>query len=189
MTDFQKGQTVTFAEYHTASRATGYGDSKTFQRGDTAVVTAVRKSTMTVKMDNPNYGQPLGRSYFGEKDTAKTISYNVPRSCLNAPNGEAWVEAEKPKTRKIGETPEGMIAADDPRIAHIWEDAGKLATRFGYCTNYDQIVEKLGAPGRERDIYISVEHNGLTVTATVKARSEKDAKRIVLEKLATPVKA
>ena len=187
MTDFQKGQTVTFAEYHTADRTSGYGDSKTFQRGDSAEVTAVRKNTITVKVDNPTYGQEVGR--WAEKDRNKTISFNVPRSCLNAPNGEAWVEAEKPKTRKIGETPEGMIAADDPRIAHIWEDAGKLATRFGYCTNYDQIVEKLGAPGRERDIYISVEHNGLTVTATVKARSEKDAKRIVLEKLATPVKA
>ena len=59
MTDFQKGQTVTFAEYHTADRTSGYGDSKTFQRGDSAEVTTVRKNTITVKVDNPTYG-PVG---------------------------------------------------------------------------------------------------------------------------------
>lgn len=181
MTDFEKGQIVTFAERVTAQRAAGYGDSKNFARGDSAEVTTVRKDTITVRIDNPTYGQETGR--WGDKDRTKTHSYNVPRSSLNAPNGEAWVEAEKPKPRKIGEVPEGGIAADDPRIAHIWEDAAKLANRFGFCSNYDQIVEKLGAPGRERDIYVSVNHNGLQVTATVKARSEKDAKQIVLEKL------
>ncbi|URP22092.1 hypothetical protein SEA_BIG4_334 [Microbacterium phage Big4] len=186
MTDFQKGQTVTFAERVTAQRAGGYGDSKNFARGDSAEVTTVRKDTITVRVDNPNYGQTSGTGYFATRETSKTHSYNVPRSSLNAPNGEAWTVVEKPKPRKIGEVPEGGIAADDPRIAHIWEDAGKLATRFGYCNNYDQIVEKLGAPGRERDIYVSVDHKGLQVTATVKARSEKEAKQIVLDKLTTP---
>lgn len=185
MTDFTKGQIVTFAERVTAQRASGYGVSKDFKRGDSAEVTAVRKETITVKVDNPNYGQPISRSYFGERDRAKMISFNVPRDSLNTPNGEVYIPPVKPVSRKIGETPEGMIAADDPRIAHIWEDAGKLATRFGYCHNYDQIVEKLGAPGRERDIYVSVIHNGLTVTATIKARSEKEAKQIVRDKLAT----
>lgn len=189
MTDFQKGQTVTFAERHTASRASGYGESKNFAKGDTAVVTTVRKDTLTVKVDNPLYGTTTGTGWNRVNHTSKTFSYNVPRENLVAPNGEVWTPPAKPVVRRIGETPEGMIAADDPRIAHIWEDAARLANRAGYCDTYDSMVEKLGAPGRVRDIYVSVEHNGLTVTATVKARSEKDAKRIVLEKLATPVKA
>lgn len=76
--------------------------------------------------------------------------------------------------RKLGEVPEGGIEVDDPRIAWIWEDAGRLADRLGYCRVYDRMVEQLGAPGRERTFTIKLSvSEGVEVTAKVEARSRK----------------
>lgn len=185
MTDFQKGQTVTFAERHTAQRASGYGDSKNFARGDTAVVTAVRKDTITVKVDNPLYGTTTGTGWNVVHHTAKTHSYNVPRENLVAPNGEVWTPAVKPVARKLGTVPEGGISPSDPGLAWFWEDAQKLANRLGYCSTYDDIAEKLGAPGRKRSFYVNAKINGLDVSTNVEAHSQKEAEAIVREKLAS----
>ena len=181
MTDFTKDQTVTFAEDVTAQRASGYGHSKTFRRGDTATVSTVRKDTITVRVANPNYGLEVGQ--WGGKDRTKTFSYNVPRSSLIAPNGEVWEDKPKPKNRKLGEVPEGGIAPDDPRLAWLWEDAAKVADRSGYCSYYDRIADQLDIPGRLRDIGVSIKHNGVTLTATVKARTRKEAEEKIRESL------
>lgn len=184
MTDFQKGQTVTFAEEVNALSSSGYKSRRTFQRGDTAEVTTVRKNTITVKVANPNFGNPT--SAWGGRDTTKFYSYNVTRSSLVAPNGEAWDESAKPpkpKIRKIGEVPEGGIAPDDPRLAWLWDDAAKVADRSGYCSYYDRIAEQLDIPGRVRDIGVSIKHNGVTLTATVKARTRKEAEVKIRESL------
>ena len=179
MTDFQKGQTVTFAEEVNALSSSGYKSRRVFQRGDTAEVTTVRKHTLTVKVENPNFGNPT--SPYGGRDTTKFYSYNVPRSSLVAPNGEVWDESAK--TRKLGEVPEGGIAPDDPRLAWLWEDAAKVADRSGYCSYYDRIADQLDIPGRLRDIGVSIKHNGVTLTASVKARTRKEAEEKIREKL------
>lgn len=182
MTDFTKGQTVTFTSAVTAHRASGYGDSKNFKRGDEAEVSSVRKETITVKVPNPNLG---GKDKWGDTDRTKLHSYNVPRSSLAAPNGETWTEVPKPKPRKLGEVPEGGIAPDDPRLAWLWEDAAKVANKSGYCGYYDRIADELNIPGRNRDISVSIMHAGITFTATVQARSRKEAEAKIREKLVT----
>lgn len=162
--DFQKGQTVTFARQANGTRASGWGAGHTFRSGDRATVTRVTRNTLTVRHANG-------------------YSYNVRRDTLNTPNGEVWVvPPPKPKPRQLGETPEGNhIAIDDPRIAWIWKDAEKAAG--GYCREYDNITDRLGIPGRLRDIRINTTINGIQVTATVKAQSTKDAEKILKTKL------
>lgn len=174
MVDFQKGQTITFANnYPDAQRAGGWGHARNFLRGHSAQVTTVRRNTITVRVENPN----------GDYGESKYLSYNVPRSVLEAPNGEAWNEEEKPKPRKIGEVPEGGISPDDPGLAWLWEDAAKVASNSGYCGLYDDIVDKLNIPGRMRDIRISLKIDGVTIDAIVKARSRKEAEAKIKEKL------
>lgn len=169
MTDFIKGQKVTFARRIVAPRASGWGSDRTFFLGDSAEVTAVRKNTITV-------------SYSG-------YSYNVPRADLDAPNGEAWdgttdsTGKPKAKTRKLGEVPEGAISPDDPGIQWLFEDMAKVASNYNYCYQYDELADKLNIPGRIRDISITVKADGLSLTATVKARSRKEAEELVKAKI------
>ncbi len=172
MTDFEKGQTVRFNDETRAERAAGWGGAHIFRRGDTAEITTVRKHTITVK----------GTGGY---------SYNVPRTALATPNGEVWSEpakTPKPKARKLGEVPEGGISPDDPGLAWLWEDAAKLASRSGYCNYYDRIADELNIPGRKRDVSVEMKVNGVTITATVQARSRKEAEELIRGKLAEPVK-
>lgn len=173
--DFQKGQTVTFSAQTTGQRAAGWGGYHIFNRNDTAVVTTVRRLTITVRIREQKYG---GQTW---------VSYNVPRENLKAPNGEVWITPPpKPKPRKLGEMPtEGdHIAMDDPRIAWVWDDVAKHATDRGYCSTYDEISDKLGIPGREREIRVDTTMNGVRLTAYVKARNVKDAESVLKAKLA-----
>lgn len=167
MTDFQKGQTVTLAGDISLTGATDSWSNRLFRKGAQGVVTYVRKNVINVRIN----------------DTARQDNYvwAVPRGFLETPNGEVWTEPNKPVTRKLGEVPEGMIAPDDPRLAWLWEDAGKLASRLSFCGEYDQITSKLNIPGRERDIAVTTKINGIHVSATVKARSEKEAEKILLD--------
>lgn len=174
MVDFQKGQTVTFAKSHQGHSAGGYHGSKTFRKGATAEVTAVRKAKITVRVENTN------RASW----ESKFRSYNVDRDALEAPNGEVWSEADKPKVRKIGEVPADGIAPDDPRIAWIWEDAAKVARNSGHCWEYDNLVDKIGGIGRMRDITATFTVDGVKISATVKARSNKEAEQILRDKIA-----
>jgi len=169
--DFQKGQTVTFAQRQTGLSASGYGTSHVFSAGDTAEVTTVRRNTITVRIETTLYG------------TRGKYSFNVPREALNTPNGEVWVAPPaKPKPRPLGQKPEGdHIAVDDPRIAWIWKDAERAAG--SYCHEYDRITNRLGIPGRLRDIRVDTTINGITITAHIKARSEKEAEALLKTKL------
>jgi hypothetical protein len=38
------------------------------------------------------------------------------------------------------------IEAKDPRVAHIWRKAARIATGAGFCTEYDRIADALGLP-------------------------------------------
>ena len=126
--DFQKGQTVTFAQRSVGEPTNGWGARVTFNPDDTAIVTRVNRLRLTVKT-SPN-----------------ATSYNVFRSTLDNPNGEVWVAPPpRPKSRKLGEMPTegGHLPMDDPRFAWVWDDVAKLATDRGYCSTYDEISDKL----------------------------------------------
>ena len=174
MVDFQKGATVIFAKRTDGISPSGWRGSKRFEKGTTVTVTMVRRNVITVRGLNP------ARNSYGEPDY---LSFNVPRDSLEAPNGEAWSEEDKPKIRPVGQVPEGSIAPDDPRIAWIWEDAARVAKSSGHCWEYDQLVDRLGGIGRERNIEVTIKVGGISIKSTVKARSAKEAKQIVLDNL------
>jgi hypothetical protein len=50
------------------------------------------------------------------------------------------------------------IDPKDPRVAHIWRKASRIATSAGFCTEYDRIADALGLPEIEFDYsgYVSV---------------------------------
>jgi hypothetical protein len=87
-------------------------------------------------------------------------------------------DPDAPAPRKIGEVPEGMISPEDPRLAWLWEDAGKLATRKGHCSTYDKLCDDLGIPGRERDFTVKREVGGFNISRKFKARSKKQAEEM-----------
>ena len=43
------------------------------------------------------------------------------------------------------------IEASDSRLSTMWEKAGEIADRRGYCSVYDELAEELGAPTRTVD--------------------------------------
>lgn len=88
----------------------------------------------------------------------------------------------RPVKRMIGERPEDGIEVDDPRVAWIFEDAGRLADRLGLCRDYDRLCDALGAPGRIRPFTIKlVVSDGMEITAKVDARSKRLAEQAVRE--------
>ncbi len=87
-------------------------------------------------------------------------------------------ERVRPVLRPLGQVPEGGIEPDDPRVAWIFEDAGRLADRLGLCSDFDRIAEGIGAPGRERIFTITFDvTEGMSLTAKVTARSRKQAEQ------------
>ncbi len=110
------------------------------------------------------------------------------RDRLATPNNESWEAREPEVKRKLGQKPEDTdtmtyIGVDHPGIQWLWEDTAKAASNSRYCYQYDEIVSKLGIPGRVRNMDVTVTVNGLKVTSTVKARSQAEAEKIVREKL------
>ena len=90
-------------------------------------------------------------------------------------------------TRSIGEVPDGGIAVDDPRIAWMFEDAGRLADRLGLCRDYDRLCDALGAPGRLRTFTLKFETaQGIEITAKVLARSKKLAEETLRGQMVQP---
>lgn len=165
MTDFQKGQTVTVIEGGDYPISIDSWSSRRIIAGAKGTVTQVYRKVLRVQFEGVDY------------------ILTIPREKIEAPNGETYTPPVKPVTRKLGEVPEGMIAPDDPRIAWIFEDAAKLANKLSFCGEYDQLAAKLGLPGRLRNISVSTKIDGLHVTAQVQARSEKEAEKILQDKL------
>jgi hypothetical protein len=102
---------------------------------------------------------------------------------LATDQGKAWVEVEEVKrqiARAVEETQrwrglaqqamsdrdkalesvegQGDIHPADPRVAHIWRKASRIATSNGFCSEYDKIADALGLPEVEFDYsgYVSV---------------------------------
>ena len=67
-------------------------------------------------------------------------------------------------------TDQGPLDPNDPRLAHIWEKAHRIATHAGFCSEYERIAEALGVPTDHEadysgtvDVYVS----GFTVSVPV----------------------
>jgi len=97
------------------------------------------------------------------------------------------VDPDAPKPRKLGETPEGMISPDDPRLQWLWDDAGTFAEQKGYCSQYDALADHLNIPGREREFTVTQKIGNLEVKAKIKARSRKLAEAQVAAELKAAV--
>lgn len=85
-----------------------------------------------------------------------------------------------PRPRRLGETPEGMISPDDPRLSWLWDDAAAMADRRNLCYEYDRFADALGVPGRPKDYTVTTKINGFEAKIVVKARSQKEANKMVL---------
>ena len=194
MTDFTKGQTVTFASSTTGSSASGYGSSHAFRQADTAEVTRVNRETITVRI-------PIKRSWGGNG----YASYNVRRTALRTPNNEAWdqaaidaekarkkaIEDAKPKPRPLFQVPKtaGAIDPNAEGLKWFWGDVAKYAEKSRYCGTFDTILSEIGVPGRERNFRVQKVLAGVTVYSDVKAHSQKEADALFLEKLASAAKS
>jgi len=165
MVDYQVGDTATFVTSVVGVNAGGWTAPRPFSEGECVTITRVYKTRISVRAPG-------------------TYVYNVPREALARPNNEEWeAPPPKPKRRPIGEVPEDGISPDHPGLAWLWEDAERVANSSNYCYQYDHMADKLGIPGRLRDISVTVKVNGLDVTSTVKARSTRQAEEMVREKL------
>lgn len=82
---------------------------------------------------------------------------------------ELRIEANKP------------IQADDHRVAHIWEQAGEIADRRGYCDVFDSFMDELGTGyTREAEFCVTVTE---TVTYDVHVTAPRDSSQSDIEAL------
>ena len=68
-------------------------------------------------------------------------------------------QAESDRDRALASVSgEADIHPGDPRVAHIWRKASRIATTAGFCSEYDKIADALGLPEVEFDYsgYVSV---------------------------------
>lgn len=147
-----------------------------FKKGDFVV---------SKKEGSAQYYQGYGRVYYENDSEFMVTSVRSGGQLLNVRMSDGQgrvfvVEASavyKP-TRRLGEVPEGGISPEDPRVSWIFDDAGRLASRLGYCNVYDKITDALGAPGRLRKFKIKIgSQNGIELTATVEAKSKSLAEK------------
>jgi len=69
------------------------------------------------------------------------------------------IQAERDRDHALASVAGGEdIHPSDPRVAHIWRKASRMATSAGFCTEYDKIADALGLPDIEFDYsgYVSV---------------------------------
>lgn len=83
--------------------------------------------------------------------------------------------------RRLGSKPDDTedrtyIAIDDPGIQWLFHDMGKYAEEQGYCSQYDALCARLGIPGRPREFSVSETVKGITVNASIRARSQAEAR-------------
>ena len=94
--------------------------------------------------------------------------------------------SEVRRVRPVGVMPPDAIPLDHPGLAWLWEDASRLADRFGFCKEFDRLADALGAPGRERQFRIPmVSEDEIRVTATVTARSRRLAEQRIRDRIAS----
>jgi hypothetical protein len=163
--DFQVGDTtIAVLSFHVYT-SDGYY-SRYMNRG--TVLEVRRVNTRKILVRNPIQGE----------------SYWVERVYLEAP---VPVDPNAPKPRKLGEKPAGSghISIDDPRIAWLWADLSTYAENKHFCSQYDELADAIGIPGRKREFTVTTTiAGGLSAKVTVKARSQKLADAAVAKALA-----
>lgn len=105
----------------------------------------------------------------------RRVSFQIGRHRLRADNPNA------PHPRRMGEKPEGdeYIGIDHPGIQWLFDDMGKYADSQGWCPQYDALCARLGLPGRPRDFTVTKTIGDIPISATVKARSQREANEMV----------
>lgn len=94
-----------------------------------------------------------GTAYAEVEDMKRRVAGAEERA--NRAEGRAQ-QAESDKARALASVDGGDIHPDDPRVAHIWRKASRLATANQFCAEYDKIAEALGLPAVEFDYYGTV---------------------------------
>ena len=73
---------------------------------------------------------------------------------------------------------------NDPRLTHLLKRAGHIADTLNLCTDYDRVLEKLGAPPRIREWttthYATIT---LTINTTTDATTPEEAERTAENRL------
>jgi hypothetical protein len=155
--EYTKGQTVLATRDVRARRVSGYG-YVTISAGDELLITRVTSGSVHARIED-------GYVFAISKDALTPIDY-VPR--------------------KLRDVPEGMLSPDDPRLAWLWEDAGKLANRWDQCSTYDKFCDVLGLPGRMRNFNVSKKlPSGIEIRATIEAHSLREAEQMLEGQLST----
>lgn len=163
MSDFVKGEiveaTAQFYGYDVRADKRGRHENRWVTPGMELEVTAVGQQTLNVRYAQAGWERNV---------------FRIPRDAVR-------------RVRQVGVAPEGMRPLDDPSIAWFWEDAARLAERFGFCDEFDRLADALGAPGRERTFRVPmIDEDGIRVTATVTARSRRLAEARIRERIARP---
>jgi hypothetical protein len=158
VTGITKGATVRALKRGTSTM----GQARiSYQKGDELLVTYVRKDGY-LKVQHIRSDRFVGRSFLIESE-----------------------DVEGP-LRPLGEVPEGSIAADDPRLDWLWEDAERVANMSGFCTEYDKLLKELNLPGRLRTHTVKMlTGDGIEIVAKVKARSLRQAEERLRKQLHT----
>jgi len=174
-----EGQVLTLKHNISGQYIGGYYGHTTIPSDTEVVIQKVGKQSIWVRGVEQNY-----------PNMARTLPIYVDPSdneALDTYFNE--VDPNAPRPRRIGEAPEGAISVDDPRIAWIWEDAARVATKSGHCSEYDKLCDELGAPGRERSFTVKRNVNGFDVSKKFKARSKKLAEAMFDAELPSVVNA
>jgi hypothetical protein len=171
MTDFNVGDEFTLLKDVSGTPIGNSYGTATIEEGSTVSLTRTGPSSVWVRGTRAR-----NRGWDSEFVT-------IPLGIADAAEYLGGVDPNRPIPRKLGEVPEGGIAPDDPRLAWLWEDAGKVATKAGHCKTYDDLCDQLGIPGRERDFTVKRTLKGFEVSKKFKARSKKQAEALFDEEV------
>lgn len=158
-TAIQVGDIVTVDRNITAAAPGGYGTRHTLYQGESARVTRVYSGTAIVRYQD-RWSIQVDKSYLIVVTAADGTQVTQPRKLGEPPEGEEGVD---------------YILPTDPRLKWLWDDAAKYAQRQSWCSTYDEICARLGIPGRPRDFGVSRVINGITLAATIRATTQKEA--------------
>lgn len=161
--EFHVGQILTMKKSYRARYIGSYYSTSAFDGGFQVTVTKAGPSSIWLR----------GETTVGDVRTLPFAIGDMTEETLADWFEEAVLDPNAPKPRKLGEVPEDGIAPDDPRIAWLWEDAAKLATRQGHCSTYDKMCDSLGIPGRPRQFTVKRNVNGFDISKKFTATSKK----------------
>jgi hypothetical protein len=178
MTTFVAGQTVRITQNGLRlERSSGMSGTIRPSMTDEGVISRVSRYKVLVSF-------PISLLHDGWDTDSERVSAWVDKHLLTSDPVDPKVLAEV--QRPLGQKPEGdeFLSPDHPGLQWLWDDVAKYATKSNYCYEYDKIVDKFGVPGRERQFTSKTTLNGLDLSTTVTARSQREAD----EKLAAVLK-